>query len=132
MGEDGTQKGDIAIANKSKELTSPWVELYDLGKNKEASDLYAEDVICVPSIEPGGVLRGRKTLFDASLGFRKAHAGYRMVWGEVVAAEGGTAAARWVGRMPCPDAKIAELREWTTGVAVKYDGGVEYATGAAK
>ena len=122
--------------NKNRQLVRNWLELYNQGKDKEASDYYADSIILHPAISPNKPTIGRDALFEGSLEVRKAEPNYKCVVKEIIA-EGDRVVMIWdtilsngtlevVGIFRIKDGKIVELTEYYTGDGYRLMGGSEF------
>ena len=81
MGEENS----IAEENRNRELVRQWAEAYAAGKDREACDLYANDLRYIPAITPQDVIIGRDVMLNASLEFRKSEPDYTMRINDIIA-----------------------------------------------
>ena len=134
----GCGKSETTETNRTRQLVRQWGELYAAGRDKEACDLYAENVRFIPAITPGDVIMGRQAMLQASLEFRKSEPNYAMKIKEIIA-ENDRAVMLWtvtlsmgdidvLGLFRLKDGRITELQEYYTGDGFRLFGGVEPVT----
>ena len=124
--------------NRNRQLVRQWGEAYAAGRDKEACDLYAENVRFIPAIAPGDVIIGRQAMLQSSLAFRKSEPNYTMKIKEIIA-DNDRVVMLWsvtfskgdiecLGLFRLTDGRITELQEYYTGDGFRLFGGVEPVT----
>ena len=134
----GCGKSETTETNRTRQLVRQWGELYAAGRDKEACDLYAENVRFIPAIAPGDVIMGRQAMLQSSLAFRKSEPNYTMKIKEIIA-DNDRVVMLWsvtfskgdiecLGLFRLTDGRITELQEYYTGDGFRLFGGVEPVT----